>query len=286
MIGIAKQTFPKSIEISDQSPTRELWTISADRTQMDQVFMNLMINARDAMPEGGSLTISAENRYLDEHYALLNLEAKPGPYVVVTVSDTGSGIPSELLERIFDPFFTTKEVGKGTGLGLSTVMGIVKNHGGFVRVTSELAKGTEFEVFLPAIQGEIPRAILEEAMPEGNGELILIVDDEISIQEITKTTLETYHYRTLTAIDGIEALALYAKHQAEITVVLMDMMMPNLDGLSTIRVLKKMNPAVKIIATSGILNNKQLALQAETQTFLLKPYTISQLLQLLKEINY
>ncbi len=286
LIGIAKQTFPKSIEISDQSPTRELWTISADRTQMDQVFMNLMINARDAMPEGGSLTISAENRYLDEHYALLNLEAKPGPYVVVTVSDTGSGIPSELLERIFDPFFTTKEVGKGTGLGLSTVMGIVKNHGGFIRVTSELGKGTEFEVFLPAIQGEIITTTLEEEMPSGNGELILIVEDESSIQEITKTALEKYNYRILLASDGIEALAIYAKNQAEISVVLMDMMMPNLDGFTAIRALKKMNLAVKIIGTSGILDNKQLALQADAQAFLLKPYTISQLLKILKEVNY
>jgi two-component system, cell cycle sensor histidine kinase and response regulator CckA len=285
LIGIAKQTFPKSIEISDQSPSRELWTISADRTQMDQVFMNLMINARDAMPEGGTLAISAENRYLDEHYALLNLEAKPGPYLVVTVSDTGSGIPPELVERIFDPFFTTKEVGKGTGLGLSTVMGIVKNHGGFVRVTSQLGKGTQFEVFLPAIQGEIIMPTLEEEMPNGNGGLILIVEDESSIQEIMKTALEKYNYRTMLANDGIEAIALYAKNQPEISVVLMDMMMPNLDGVTTIRTLKKMNPEVKIIATSGLLDNKQLALQADAQTFLLKPYTISQLLQLLKEMN-
>jgi hypothetical protein len=284
LIGIAKQTFPKSIEISDQSPSRELWTISADRTQMDQVFMNLMINARDAMPEGGTLTISAENRYLDEHYALLNLEAKPGPYLVVTVSDTGSGIPPELVERIFDPFFTTKEVGKGTGLGLSTVMGIVKNHGGFVRVVSQLGKGTQFEVFLPAIQGEIIMATLEEEMPNGNGELILIVEDESSIQEIMKTALEKYNYRTMLANDGIEAIALYAKNQTEISVVLMDMIMPNLDGVTTIGILKKMNPEVKIVATSGILDNKQLALQADAQTFLLKPYTISQLLKILNEV--
>jgi PAS domain S-box-containing protein len=284
LIGIGKQTFPKSIEISDQSPSRELWTISADRTQMDQVFMNLMINARDAMPEGGTLTIRAENRYLDEHYALLNLEAKPGPYLVVTVSDTGSGIPPELVERIFDPFFTTKEVGKGTGLGLSTVMGIVKNHGGFVRVTSQLGKGTQFEVFLPAIQGEIITATLEEEMPNGNGELILIVEDESSIQEIMKTALEKYNYRTMLANDGIEAIALYAKNQPEISVVLMDMIMPNLDGVTTIRILKKMNPEVKIVAASGILDNKQLALQADAQTFLLKPYTISQLLKILNEV--
>jgi two-component system, cell cycle sensor histidine kinase and response regulator CckA len=284
VISVAKQTFPKFIAISGQIPSTELWTISADGTQMHQVFMNLMINARDAMPEGGDLKITAENRHLDEYYAHLNLEAKAGPYVVVKIADTGTGIPPELLERIFDPFFTTKEVGKGTGLGLSTVMGIVKNHGGFVKVSSEVGKGTEFEVFLPAIEGKEQEETLKEEMPRGNGELILIVDDEPAIQEITKTALESYNYRTLIASDGIEALAFYAQNQQEISVVVMDIMMPNLDGVTTIRALQKMNPQVKVIAISGLIANKQLAIQAKVQTFLLKPYTVGQLLQTLKEV--
>lgn len=284
LIGIAKQTFPKSITISAQIPTRELWTILADATQIHQVFMNLMINARDAMSSGGNLTISAENHQLDEYDALMNLEAKAGSYVVIKVADTGIGIPPELLERIFDPFFTTKEVGKGTGLGLSTVMGIVKNHGGFVNVSSELGKGTQFEVFFPAIEGEVSIATLEEAMPIGKGELILIVDDEVSIQEVTKLSLENYNYRTMIASDGMEALSLYAQNQQEISVVLIDMMMPNLDGITAIRTLQKMNPQVKIIATSGLLTNSQLALEADIKTFLLKPYTTGQLLQTLTEI--
>ncbi|MGB8686267.1 MAG: PAS domain S-box protein [Microcoleus sp.] len=284
LIGIAQQTFPKSITISAEIPTRELWTISADATQIHQVFMNLMINARDAMSLGGSLTIYAENRQLDEDDALMNLEAKAGSYVVVTVADTGMGIPPELLNRIFDPFFTTKEVGKGTGLGLSTVMGIVKNHGGFVKVYSELGKGTEFQVFLPAIEGEVSLTTVEEAMPRGKGELILIVDDEASIREVTKTSLENYNYRTILASDGIEALALYREHQQEISVVLMDIMMPNLDGVSAMRALQKINPLVKIIATSGLLNNRKLALDANVKTFLFKPYTIRKLLQMLTEI--
>lgn len=283
LIGIAQQTFPKSITISAEIPTRELWTISADATQIHQVFMNLMINARDAMSLGGSLTISAENRQMDEVDALMNLEAKAGPYVVVTVADTGIGIPPELLNRIFDPFFTTKEVGKGTGLGLSTVRGIVKNHGGFVKVYSELG-GTEFKVFLPAIEGEVSLTTVEEAMPIGKGELILIVDDEASILEVTKTSLENYNYRTMIASDGIEALALYREHQQEISVVLMDMMMPNLDGVSAMRALQIINPLVNIIATSGIFNNRKLALDANVKTFLLKPYTIRKLLQMLTEI--
>lgn len=284
VIAIAQHTFPKSITISTKVPAMELWTISGDSTQLHQVFMNLMINARDAMSSGGSLTISAENRPLDEEDALMNLEAKAGCYVVVTVADTGMGIPPELLNRIFDPFFTTKEVGKGTGLGLSTVMGIVKNHGGFVKVYSELGKGTEFQVFLPAIEGEVSLKTVEKAMPRGKGELILIVDDEASIREITQTSLENYNYRTILASDGLEAIAVYRENQQEISVVLMDMMMPNLDGVSAMRALQKINPGVKIIGTSGLLANRKLALEANVKTFLLKPYTIAQLLQILAEI--
>ncbi|MEG4531891.1 PAS domain S-box protein [Microcoleus sp. D2_18a_D3] len=284
VIGIAQHTFPKSITISTKIPARELWTISGDATQLHQVFMNLMINARDAMSSGGTLSISAENRQLDEDNALLNLEAKVGCYVAVTVADTGIGIPPELLNRIFDPFFTTKEVGKGTGLGLSTVMGIVKNHGGFIKVYSELGKGTEFQVLFPAIEGEVSLTTVEQAMPRGKGELILIVDDEASIRETTQTFIENYNYRTILASDGLEALALYREHQQEISVVLMDMMMPNLDGVSAMRALQEINPGVKIIATSGLLANRKLALDANVKTFLLKPYTIAQLLQMLTEI--
>lgn len=284
VVGIAKHTFPKSITISTKMPAMELWTISGDATQIHQVFMNLMINARDAMSSGGSLTISAENRRLEEDDALMNLEAKAGCYVAVTVADTGIGIPPELLSRIFDPFFTTKEVGKGTGLGLSTVRGIVKNHGGFVKVYSELGKGTEFQVFLPAIEGEVSLTTVEKAMTRGKGELILIVDDEASIREITQTSLENYNYRTILASDGLEAIAVYREHQQAISVVLMDMMMPNLDGVSAMRALQKINPRVNIIATSGLLANKKLALDANVKTFLLKPYTIAQLLQILTEI--
>lgn len=284
VIGIAQHTFPKSITISTNIPAMELWKISGDATQIHQVFMNLMINAKDAMPSGGSLTLSAENRSFAEDDALINLEAKAGCYVAVTVADTGSGIPPELLNRIFDPFFTTKEVGKGTGLGLSTVRGIVKNHGGFVKVYSELGKGTKFQVFLPAIEGEASLTTVEQAMPRGKGELILIVDDEASILEITQTSLENYNYRTIPASDGLEAIALYREHQQGISVVLMDMMMPNLDGVSAMRALQEINPGVKIIATSGLLANRNLALGANVKTFLLKPYTTAQLLQMLTEI--
>jgi len=281
--GIAQHTFPKAIAIKTQIPTKELWTISADAIQMHQVFMNLMVNARDAMPQGGNLTISAENRQLDENYAAMNLEAKSGAYVVVRVADTGSGIAPEVLDRIFDPFFTTKETGKGTGLGLSTVMGIVKNHGGFIKVNTELEKGTTFQVFLPANSGEVSSKSLAEVIPRGQGEMILIVDDEMLIQEITKTTLENYNYRTLTASDAIEALSIYVENKQEVKVIIMDMIMPNLDPVTAIDILQKMNPRLKIIAISGLLSNQQLALKANVNRFLLKPYTSRQLLQTLAE---
>jgi PAS domain S-box-containing protein len=281
---IVKSTFPKSIEIYTDIPSQNLWTILADPTQLHQVFMNLCINARDAMPDGGTLSISAQNLFIDENYARMNLEAQVGAYVVVTVSDTGCGIPKPLLERIFEPFFTTKEPGKGTGLGLSTVTGIIKNHGGFVKVDSEVGKGSRFQVYLPASDESAVQEASDFEMLRGNGELILIVDDEAHIREITKTTLEDYNYQILTANDSIEAFSLYAQHKAQISVVLMDIQMPSIDGLNAIRVLQKMNPAVKIIAISGIAANRQLleAVSITEQAFLSKPYTIQELLHILQ----
>ncbi|RCJ19722.1 hybrid sensor histidine kinase/response regulator [Nostoc minutum NIES-26] len=285
---ILKETFPKSIEVCIDV-SNELWMVSGDSTQLHQVLMNLCVNARDAMPNGGKLTISAQNLFIDENYARMNLEANMGPYVVMTVSDTGVGISGEILDRIFEPFFTTKPVGQGTGLGLSTVIGIIKSHGGFVDVRSEIGSGTHFKVYLPAVGGtEILNA--EELTPlTGNGELILVVDDEPAIQDITKTSLETHQYQTLIASDGIEAIALYAKHAEKISAVLIDLMLPSLDGLTAIRTLKKINPQVKIVATSGLLSrNKLEALDnAGVATFLSKPYTINELLLALQKVlNY
>ncbi len=279
---IAKETFPKSIEFATNIP-RDLWTLSGDATQLHQVFLNLCVNARDAMPSGGILSISAENKSIDENYAKMHLEAKVGPYITITVSDTGTGIPTEVLERIFEPFFTTKELGKGTGLGLSTAIGIVKNHGGFVQVHSEVGKGSQFQVFLPAIETSETPQLPENlpALPGGKGELILVVDDEAAIREITKESLETYAYKVLTASDGIEAIALYAQHRQEIAVVLIDMMMPSMDGPTTIRLLQKMNPKIKIIAVSGLNSNYQfdrLEIRG-VKAFLSKPYTAKELLK-------
>lgn len=282
---ILKETFPKSIEISTDVP-QDLWTVSGDSTQLHQVLMNLCVNARDAMPNGGSLSIYAENLLIDENYARMNLEAKEGPYTVVTVSDTGTGIPREILDRIFEPFFTTKDVGQGTGLGLSTVLGIVKSHGGFVNVYSEPGSGTSFKVYLLAVGG-METLTPEELPPQtGHGELILIVDDEAAIQEITRTSLEAHNYKILVASDGIEAIALYAKNRDKISAVLMDIMLPSLDGLTAIRTLRKINPQARIIASSGLMSDKKLSALTNIgiNIFLPKPYTVNELLLSLQKV--
>ena len=275
-----KKTFPKSIEISNQRDKTELWTVSANPTQIYQVLMNLCVNARDAMPNGGQLTIAAENQFFDQNYARMNLEAKVGNYVVITVSDTGYGMAEEIKEHIFEPFFTTKESGKGTGLGLATVIGIVQNHGGFVKVQSEVGKGSQFQVCLPAIDTEATQDNSNSRVVRGNGELILVVDDEAPILEITKASLVSYNYQVLTALDAVEAFSIYSQNLAQIALVLMDMQMPSLSGLNAIRVLRQMNPSVKILAISGLDSNRQLLAdsQIEVQAFLLKPYTIEELL--------
>lgn len=190
--NIITQTFPRDIKIHIDLPKENLRNISADATQLQQVLMNLCINARDAMLDGGTLRISARNFGVDTHYARMNLHAKVGSYVAITVSDTGTGIPKTIIDRIFEPFFTTKEPGKGTGLGLSTALGIIKGHGGFVNVVSQEGQGTEVQVCLPITQTtETENTLAEDyELPAGHGELILVVDDEISIQEITKTSLE------------------------------------------------------------------------------------------------
>lgn len=285
---IIKQTFPKSILFRTDVQAENLWTIRGDSTQLHQVLMNLCVNARDAMPNGGILEISARNFWIDAQYARINIEAKVGAYVIVTVADTGIGIPAENLDRIFEPFFTTKDVGQGTGLGLSTVTGIIKSHNGFIKVFSEVGKGTQFNIYLPATQ-----SIATEATPAnsqevgtGHGELILVVDDEDAILETTKTTLEHNAYKVLTASNGMEAIAQYAQHKQEIGVVLVDIIMPLMDGLTTIRTLQKMNPQAKIIAVSGLVSNYQMSeiMSAGVKKFLPKPYTSYDLLKNLQVV--
>ncbi|MBD6619687.1 response regulator [Komarekiella sp. 'clone 1'] len=283
---IIKQTFPKSIEVSTQIP-HNLYTVSGDATQLHQVLMNLCVNARDAMPNGGTLKITAENLLVDENYAKMHIDAKVGSYVAIAITDSGIGIEPEILERIFEPFFTTKELGKGTGLGLSTVLGIIKSHGGFINVYTEQRRGSQFKVYLPAQEASETIAEQEQQLPSGNGELILVVDDEDAIRDVTKTSLESHNYKAITAKDGIEAIALYAEHRDKIFLVLTDMVMPSLDGLTTIRTLRKINPDVKIIAVSGLASSDKvnIAYDMGIKAFLSKPYTASQLLQTISTLK-
>ncbi len=286
VLQVVRQTFPKTIEIHRDIPATDLWTVAADATQLHQVFLNLCVNARDAMPDGGVLSIAVKNKFLDAAYCQINLEAQPGAYVVISISDTGTGIPTELLDRIFDPFFTTKEVGKGTGLGLATVLGIVKNHGGFVKVYSQVGQGTKFRVYLPAISSEIAPEAATPKILAGNREVILIVDDEPLIREIAKTILEDHNYQTITASSGAEAIELYTQHQQEIQVVLMDIMMPSIDGVTAVRALTQLNPNVQTIITSGLVSSRQVA-QLTTlgvREFLGKPYTANELLDVLQRV--
>jgi PAS domain S-box-containing protein len=287
IVKMLRETLPKSIEINFNLPP-DLWIISADATQMHQVLMNLCVNARDAMPEGGSISIKADNVFVDENYARMHLEAKAGRFVVISVSDTGPGMTPEIQGRIFEPFFTTKEMTKGTGLGLSTALTIVRSHGGFINVYSELHKGSQFALYLPALDtpDTLESVAAQTNLPLGHGELILVVDDEEAIREITHGTLEAFGYTVLTASDGTEALALYADRKNEIAVVLTDMVMPFMDGPATIRALQRMNPKVRIIAASGLGTGQRAGegtLEGVT-IFLNKPYTAERLLTTLAQM--
>jgi two-component system, cell cycle sensor histidine kinase and response regulator CckA len=280
---IIRQTIPKSIDIDTDFPT-DLWMVMGDLTQLHQVLMNLCVNARDAMPDGGTLNIQAANQAIDETFARLHLDAEVGNYVAITVSDTGTGIPPQLMHRIFDPFFTTKDIGKGTGLGLSAVLGIVKSHGGFLDVQSEIQHGTKFQIYLPACDTPSQTNEDEPELRSGQQELILVIDDELAIGALIKTTLETYNYRVLTANDGADAIALYADRRQEIASVLIDLMMPGMDGLTTVSALRQLNPDLPIVAMSG-LNSVEAVDQAERcgcQYFLAKPFTANDLLQTIR----
>jgi CheY-like chemotaxis protein len=264
------------------------WQVQPHPTQPQQTLMNLCINARDAMPRGGRIGIAAENMTLDDHYAAMNIESRVGPYVKIELEYNGVGIPHDIQERAFDPFFTNKRWGEGTGLGLATKQGIVKSHGGFAPVYSEVDKGTRFRIYLPA-DSNAPNARQNEVrmtVPRGNGELIMVVDDEAAIRQVTGQTLEAYGYRVTVARNGAEAVALYAQYIHGISLVLIDMMMPVMDGLATIQALRQINPHVKLIGASGDSENGKVARAAWSglEHFLPKHYTAEVMLRLIDSV--
>jgi CheY-like chemotaxis protein len=286
LVGVLMQTLPKSISVKYEIEP-ELWTILADPTQIHQILMNVCINARDAMPSGGTLTIKAKNFPVDESFARINLHAEPGNYVLLTVDDTGTGMSAEVVKRIFDPFFTTKEMGKGTGLGLATTQTIVKSHGGFINVYSEAGKGSRFAIYLRTAEAgqEKADAVPKDALPRARGELILIVDDEENIRNVAEATLAKFGYRTLIAVDGAHALAVYSEHSKDIAAVLTDMAMPNMDGAALIRALKKINPDISVVAMSGLTSDDTEAelKSLKVNAFLSKPFSAETLLKTLRE---
>lgn len=285
--SIAENTFPKNVRFECDLP-EDLWSILGDPTQVHQVLLNLCVNARDAMPRGGRLSVSASNADLDAQYVAMHTGAAAGKYVVLRVADNGMGMTREVLDRIFEPFFTTKVLGKGTGLGMSTALGIVRSHGGFVQIRSEPGSGSSIEVYLPAnTEGLAPDVEHKsEMLPCGDGETILVVDDETSILDITRQTLESFNYKVITAGDGAEAIALYALHHSEIAVVLTDMMMPVMDGAMLAAALRRIVPGVRIVVASGHYADTHAAEAANVslEYFLAKPYTAGVMLCALRNI--
>jgi hypothetical protein len=240
------------------------------------------------MPDGGILSITATNVEIDEQYTRMNIDAKIGRYVMFTIRDTGIGMSPQTQDHIFEPFFTTKEIGKGTGLGLLTVYTIVKSHKGFIKVTSEVNKGTLFNVYLPASESSAVEPSEKKSSEEylGHGELILVVDDEASVREVTRHTLEGYNYTVVTASDGAEGVARFAELREKVALVLTDMMMPLMDGHHLIITLRKIKPSLKIIASSGLIDatKKLEGDKLKVDGYLEKPFTAEKLMNLISSV--
>ena len=278
VLTFIERTFPKNLHIAAEPIPPDL-VIRGDATQLNQVILNLCVNARDAMAQGGALKIRARRRELNAEDAL-RLEAPgPGSYVLIEVEDTGCGMPARVRDRIFEPFFTTKDIGKGTGLGLSTALGIVRSHEGCIEVESEPGRGSRFQIYLPAAAPETPAETCDgdgAEPPRGAGECILVVDDEETILDVTRHMLEAFGYRVVSARDGREALAIYKERQREIALVLTDMLMPVMDGAALIAALRVMSPTLPIIASSGFDPRAApgSGSSAAVDGFIPKPYTL------------
>lgn len=285
--GILERTIPKMIEI-ELNLGEDLWTIEADPVQVEQIILNLGGNAADSMPDGGKLIISTENKILNESYAIGRPGAKPGNYVLLTISDTGQGMTKETVEHIFEPFFTTKEIGKGTGLGLASVYGIVKSHGGYIICYSELDLGTTFRIYLPAVDqaNAAGPKYLETAPLKKGTETILLVDDEEPIKDVVSQVLSNFDYTVLTASSGEEALRVYADGSNEISLIIMDIGMPGMGGHRCLRELLEIDPAAKVIMASGysVDGQQQKSLDLGAAGYISKPFHMNALLAKVREI--
>jgi signal transduction histidine kinase len=286
---LIQATFPKNIELCAIC-AKNVQGILGDATQLQQVLLNLCVNARDSMPDGGTLTLKVENVEIGGASARAVADTKPGPYVAWSVTDTGTGIPLEILDRIFEPFFSTKGPERGTGLGLSTVVGIVKSHGGFLQVSSVPGKGSTFIVHLPAARPDEGDAFLpskNELAFNGNGETVLVVEDEAAVRNMMRAVLAKLNFKVLTASDGTAALIQVAENQAKLRVVITDLHMPNMDGLAFVRILKAKLPQAGIIIASGEIGESatrefnKLGVDAQLE----KPFTMEKLIATLKKVS-
>ncbi len=280
-------TFPKNIELRMDCPT-DLPQVLGDATQLHQVLLNLCVNARDAMPDGGTITVEAIRRNVSATGEMEILNVRPGPYVAIQVTDTGTGIPREILDRIFDPFFTTKASEKGTGLGLATSLGIVKGHGGFIRAYSVAGQGSTFTVYLPA-HHEVADSASPKAMDsafQGHGETILVVDDEAPIRSILRRVLTKLNFKVLTAAEGTSALREVSEHGPKLAAVITDLHMPELDGLSFVHMLRKQSPETGVILVSGLIEERERKEFTElgVRAMLNKPFTEEDLVTALRTI--
>ena len=283
---LLSRTIPKTIKI-DLHLSGDLELVLADPSQIGQIFMNLGVNARDAMPDGGTLTVETANVELDEDYCATHLEVKPGGYVVLSVSDSGHGMGKETLSHIFEPFFTTKEVGKGTGLGLATVYGIVKQHGGHILCYSEPGHGTTFKIYLPSIQTEEESETQTEEMPiPGGTETILLVEDEEVLRELGTELLNGFGYEVITAGNGREALDIYQTEGKRIALVIMDLIMPEMDGRQCLVEILGVDPKARILIASGYSENGPIpgTSLAGARGFVEKPYNMRKLLQTIRDV--
>jgi signal transduction histidine kinase/ActR/RegA family two-component response regulator len=272
---MAQNTFPKSIEIRTDA-SEDLWEVRVDTTQLYQVLLNLCVNARDAMSEGGLLTLRARNCVPGEAIHPPFPKAPTGPHVLISVSDTGSGIPPDLQERIFEPFFTTKQPDQGTGLGLSMVMNILRSHGGQVQLESAPGQGATFHLLLPAVLSSTQHMPeLPPELPPGASQLILLVDDEEAVREMCKSVLEAFNYRVITAKHGAEAIVVFQSCKERIGLVIVDTEMPLMDGPATILALRKLDPQVKFLVASGAASLKKIPFAK----YLSKPYSARELLE-------
>jgi len=286
LVGILEQTMPRNIQVESRF-ARDLWPLKTNPTQLHQILLNLCVNARDAMPTGGVLSVRASNHALDTVGAAAIPGASPGSYLMLEVADTGTGIPPEVVKKMWDPFFTTKGEGKGTGLGLATVRGLVQSHGGVITLQTEPSRGTTFQILLPAIPGaesSLHPAGLE-TVPNGQGELVLVVDDDVSVRETTSAALTGHGYRTLVAADGAEALALFAPRSLEVRAIITDLDMPHLDGSALARVARSLNPSVRLILVSGSADIRDARREPpDNGAFLSKPCSGEALLRTLHQL--